>query len=128
MIKGIHHIAIICSNLEISRTFYTEVLGFTLIKETYRADRNSWKTDLALNDQYTIELFTFPASPTRPSYPEAIGLRHLAFTVDNLDEWVDYLHSKNILPEPIRTDAETGKRFTFIADPDQIPIEFYEGK
>ncbi len=127
MLKGIHHVAIICSNLALSRKFYIEILGFKLVNETYRADRNSHKIDLSLDGNYRLELFTFPSAPARPSYPEAMGLRHIAFTVDNLDNWIDYLKAKNILPEPIRTDETTGKRFTFIADPDHLPIEFYEG-
>jgi glyoxylase I family protein len=125
-INRIHHIAIICSDYYKSKQFYTEVLGMTVIKETFRAERNSYKLDLALNGVYTIELFSFPSPPERVSRPEAAGLRHLAFEVNDLDDTVAFLHQKNIKPEPIRTDEITGKRFTFIADPDDLPIEFYE--
>lgn len=125
-INRIHHIAIICSDYNLSKRFYTEVLGMTIIKETFRAERNSYKLDLALNGVYTIELFSFPSPPQRVTRPEAVGLRHLAFEVDNLDDTVALLHQKNITAEPVRTDEITGKRFTFIADPDDLPIEFYE--
>lgn len=126
MLNKIHHIAIICSDYEVSKKFYTEVLGLTMIKETYRAERLSYKLDLALNGQYTIELFSFPNPPERPSRPESTGLRHLAFEVDDLDAVVAKLEQQNIDVEPIRVDEITDKRFTFIADPDRLPIEFYE--
>jgi glyoxylase I family protein len=126
MLNKIHHIAIICSDYEVSKKFYTEVLGLTIIKETYRAERLSYKLDLALNGQYTIELFSFPNPPERPSRPESTGLRHLAFEVDDLDAVVANLEQQNIDVEPIRVDEITDKRFTFIADPDRLPIEFYE--
>lgn len=126
MLNKIHHIAIICSDYEVSKKFYTEVLGLTIIKETYRAERLSYKLDLALNGQYTIELFSFPNPPERPSRPESTGLRHLAFEVDDLDAVVAKLEQQNIEVEPIRVDEITDKRFTFIADPDRLPIEFYE--
>lgn len=125
-INKIHHIAIIASNYETSKTFYTEVLGFTIIREVYRKERDSFKLDLALNENYVIELFSFPNPPERISQPEATGLRHLAFEVDDLDETIGFLNSKNVLSEPIRIDEFTGKRFTFIQDPDALPIEFYE--
>jgi glyoxylase I family protein len=126
MLNKIHHIAIICSDYEVSKKFYTEVLGLTMIKETYRAERLSYKLDLALNGQYTIELFSFPNPPERPSRPESTGLRHLAFEVDDLDAVVATLEQQNMEVEPIRVDEITDKRFTFIADPDRLPIEFYE--
>ena len=126
IINKIHHIAIICSDYEVSKKFYTDVLGLTIIKETYRAERLSYKLDLALNGQYTIELFSFPNPPERPSRPESTGLRHLAFEVDDLDAIVATLEQQNIDVEPIRVDEITDKRFTFIADPDRLPIEFYE--
>ncbi|WP_316818498.1 VOC family protein [Pedobacter nyackensis] len=126
MINKVHHIAIICSDYEISKTFYTEVLGFTILREVYRTERQSYKLDLAVNGIYAIELFSFPEQVKRPSRPEATGLRHLAFEVDQLDEVVDTLLNKGVEAEPIRIDEFTGKRFTFIADPDQLPIEFYE--
>ena len=123
---GIHHIAIICSNYEISKKFYTETLGLKIIQEHYRAERNSYKLDLALNDHYVIELFSFPNPPARTSRPEACGLRHLAFEVSNLDETIRELNAKRVNTEPIRIDEFTGKRFTFFADPDDLPIELYE--
>jgi len=122
----IHHIAIICSDYSASKKFYTEVLGFEIISEVYRAERHSYKLDLALNGVYTIELFSFPNPPERPSRPEAAGLRHIAFATDNIENAVSLLAKKNIIAEPIRTDEYTGKRFTFIADPDGLPIELYE--
>ena len=125
-IQKVHHIAIIASDYDISKRFYTEILGLEMIREVYREERKSYKLDLALNGEYVIELFSFPNPPQRPSRPEATGLRHLAFEVKNLDQTVETLHSKNIFSEPIRVDEFTGKRFTFISDPDQLPIEFYE--
>lgn len=125
-LNKIHHLAIICSNYEESKTFYTEILGLSVVREVYREERQSYKLDLALNNQYCIELFSFPNPPKRTSRPEANGLRHLAFEVDNLTETVAFLHQKNIFVEPIRTDEFTQKRFTFITDPDDLPIEFYE--
>lgn len=126
MLKNIHHIAIICSDYEVSKKFYTEVLGLTIIKEIYRSERQSYKLDLALNDNYVIELFSFPNPPKRVSRPEASGLRHLAFAVDNLEVIINHLNQNQIISEPIRIDEFTGKRFTFISDPDDLPIEFYE--
>ncbi|MFA9188302.1 VOC family protein [Flavobacterium sp. FBOR7N2.3] len=125
-LKHIHHIAIICSDYEKSKRFYTEILGLEIVREVYRKERKSYKLDLALNGNYCIELFSFPNPPERPSRPEAQGLRHLAFAVENLDQTVSFLNSKNIDAEPIRVDEFTEKRFTFIADPDLLPIEFYE--
>ena len=126
MLKNIHHIAIICSDYEVSKKFYTEILGLTIIQEIYRTERQSYKLDLALNDNYVIELFSFPNPPKRVSRPEASGLRHLAFAVDNLEVIINHLNQNQIISEPIRLDEFTGKRFTFIADPDDLPIEFYE--
>lgn len=126
MLKNIHHIAIICSDYEVSKKFYTEILGLTIIQEIYRTERQSYKLDLALNDNYVIELFSFPNPPKRVSRPEASGLRHLAFAVDNLEVVINHLKQNQIISEPIRLDEFTGKRFTFIADPDDLPIEFYE--
>lgn len=125
-INKVHHIAIICSDYEQSKAFYTEILGFTIIREVYREERQSYKLDLAVNGQYAIELFSFPSPPDRPSTPEARGLRHLAFEVDSIAETVAYLNTKNTIAEPIRIDEFTGKQFTFISDPDKLPIEFYE--
>lgn len=125
-LKSIHHIAIICSDYEISKQFYTEILGLEIIREVYREERDSYKLDLALNGNYVIELFSFPHPPKRISQPEATGLRHLAFQVENLDNCIAELNSKNIKTEPIRTDEFTGKRFTFFSDPDGLPLELYE--
>ncbi len=126
MLKGIHHIAIICSDYERSKDFYTKVLGLSIIRETYRAERQSYKLDLAINSQYQIELFSFPDRPPRLSYPEALGLRHLAFSVQDLDQVVQKLKEKGVSTEPIRVDELTGKRFTFLEDPDHLPLELYE--
>lgn len=126
MLNAIHHIAIICSNYEVSKKFYTEVLGLKIMNETYRKERQSYKLDLSLNGHYTIELFSFPNPPKRPSRPEATGLRHLAFEVDKLESVIQHLKKHRIEAEPIRTDEMTGKRFTFFADPDDQPIELYE--
>lgn len=125
-LQHVHHIAIIGSDYQQSKRFYCEVLGFTLQSEDYRAERGSWKGDLALNDQYVIELFSFPSPPDRPSRPEACGLRHLAFSVNNLEHSIQWIESKGVVCEPIRIDPYTGKRFTFFADPDGLPLELYE--
>lgn len=126
MLSSIHHIAVICSDYVVSKRFYTEVLGLTIIREVYREERQSWKLDLALNGLYVIELFSFPGPPKRPSRPEATGLRHLAFTVEDLEAEIVRLRELGIATEPVRTDEFTGKRFTFFADPDDLPIELYE--
>ncbi len=125
-ITQVHHIAVICSDYARSKAFYTEVLGLAIIQEVYREERDSYKLDLALNGQYIIELFSFPNPPARPSRPEACGMRHLAFQVENLDLVVQEIQAQNLPIEPIRVDEFTGKRFTFMADPDDLPIEFYE--
>ncbi|SIQ62232.1 glyoxylase I family protein [Chryseobacterium sp. RU37D] len=122
----IHHIAIIGSNYEVSKKFYTEVLGLNIIREVYREERESYKLDLAIGDHYVIELFSFPNPPERPSRPEACGLRHLAFSVENINEKREELILKGLNCEEIRTDEFTGKEFFFIQDPDQLPLEFYE--
>ena len=124
-LQGIHHIAIICSDYDRSKKFYTEVLGLQIIREVYREARQSFKLDLAIGDQYVIELFSFPAPPPRPSTPESCGLRHLAFLVSNVEKAKEALESKGVIVEPVRTDEFTGKRFTFFADPDGLPLEFY---
>ncbi|MCK9616883.1 MAG: VOC family protein [Lentimicrobiaceae bacterium] len=123
---SIHHIAVICSDYQKSKEFYVNILKLKIIAEFYRKERNSWKLDLWVNDDTQIELFSFPNPPARPSYPEATGLRHLAFAVKSLDEWINHLKNNNINVEPPRVDEFTGKRFTFFADPDQLPIELYE--
>lgn len=125
-LNKIHHIAIICGNYEKSKEFYTEILGLTPKNEVYRQQRDSYKLDLEVNGQYQIELFSFPNPPDRPSFPEAAGLRHLAFEVENIEEAVEELVKKRIEVETIRVDEFTEKKFTFFADPDGLPIELYE--
>lgn len=126
LFNKIHHVAIIVSNYEISKKFYVDILEFKILKETYREDRNSYKLDLMIGDDYQIELFSFPNPPKRVDSPEASGLRHLAFEVDSIEKIVEYLNSKNIVTEPIRIDDITGKKFTFFKDPDSLPLEIYE--
>ena len=121
----IHHVAIICSNYEISKEFYVEKLGFEIIREIYREERQSYKLDLKIGKSQ-IELFSFPNSPKRPSYPEACGLRHLAFEVNDIEEDVKELKGKNIQVEEVTIDEYTGKKFTFFNDPDGLPLELYE--
>ncbi|MBR8840268.1 MAG: VOC family protein [Stigonema ocellatum SAG 48.90 = DSM 106950] len=123
---GIHHVAIICCDYERSKKFYVEVLGFSVIQETFRAKRNSYKLDLRVGENYQIELFSFPDPPERVSHPEACGLRHLAFEVDDIEEAVLDLKSQGVEVEAIRVDEMTGKRFTFFQDPDGLPLEIYE--
>ena len=125
-IQKIHHVAIICSNYVVSKQFYTEILGLNILGEHYRQERDSWKLDLALGENYCIELFSFNNPPTRVSQPEAAGLRHLAFQVTDLDEAISHLRKYNIETESVRTDEYTGKRFTFFSDPDGLPLELYE--
>jgi len=125
-LKSIHHVAVICSNYQRSKKFYTEVLGLKILSEHYRAERDSYKLDLALNEHYVIELFSFPDPPKRVSRPEACGLRHLAFIVNDVQKAADDLISKGILVEPIRVDEFTDKKFTFFTDPDGLPLELYE--
>ena len=122
----IHHVAIICSNYERSKSFYTETLGFTVIEETYRAERGSYKLDLRVGRNAQIELFSFPTPPTRVSRPEACGLRHLAFQVDDVESVRNKLKEKGIEVEEIRVDEITSKRFFFFSDPDDLPLEVYE--
>jgi len=123
---GIHHAAIIGGDYAVSRRFYTEVLSLRVLAENYRAARDSWKLDLQLPDGSQVELFSMPHAPGRPSYPEACGLRHLAFAVCDLQAWVEHLNRMGVAVEPIRLDEYTGKRFVFFQDPDQLPLELYE--
>ncbi|WP_097091860.1 SMU1112c/YaeR family gloxylase I-like metalloprotein [Novosphingobium sp. Chol11] len=123
--RGIHHIAIICSDYQRSRRFYTEILGFPVVREVWREERQSWKCDLDAGNAQ-IELFSFPAPPRRPTRPEACGLRHLAFCVQDLDDEVARLKAAGIECEPVRIDPYTERRFTFFADPDALPLELYE--
>jgi len=126
MLEGIHHAAIICSDYERSKRFYAEILGLKIVAENYRKERDSWKLDLALPDGSQLELFSFPDRPPRPCYPEALGLRHLAFEVENLEDVITHLTACNIKTELVRVDEYTGKRFTFFSDPDELPLEIYE--
>lgn len=122
----IHHIAIICSDYEISKKFYTDILGLKIIREVYREERKSYKLDLAIGEYYVIELFSFPNPPKRPSRPESCGLRHLAFSVENVNEKRKDLIQKGLQCEETRIDEFTGKAFFFTQDPDDLPLEFYE--
>ncbi|QJU59022.1 VOC family protein [Sphingomonas sp. AP4-R1] len=123
--RAIHHIAIICSDYDRSKHFYTQVLGFPVLAEAYRAERDSWKCDLDAGNAQ-IELFSFPSPPARVSRPEACGLRHLAFVVDDIAAEVARLESHGIVTEPVRIDPYTDRKFTFFADPDGLPLELYE--
>ena len=125
-INHIHHVAIICSDYHKSKHFYTEILGFKIKDEVYRGERKSYKLDLLVNELYQIELFSFPNPPVRVSGPEACGLRHLAFEVQDINETRNYLVSQSVAAEKIRVDEFTQKAFFFINDPDNLPIEFYE--
>ena len=125
-IQSLHHIAIICSDYEKSKRFYTEILGFQIKNEVYREERQSFKLDLSLNGHYLIELFSFPNPPNRLSRPESTGLRHIAFGVNNIEESCLFLKDNQIDTEDIRIDEYTGRKFTFFSDPDNLPIELYE--
>ncbi len=127
-LRQIHHIAVIGSDYQASKRFYCDILGFTLVEEFYREERDSWKADLALNGQYTLELFSFPTPPARPSRPEACGLRHLAFSVDDIAQSVAALELAGVGCEFVRVDPYTGKQFTFFSDPDGLPLELYESR
>ncbi|WP_332018378.1 SMU1112c/YaeR family gloxylase I-like metalloprotein [Kaistella sp.] len=122
----IHHIAIICSDYQVSKKFYTEILGLQILREVYRAERDSYKLDLGIGEHYVIELFSFPNPPPRPSRPESCGLRHLAFSVENVEEKRDELMKKGLVCEQIRVDEFTDRKFFFTQDPDALPLEFYE--
>lgn len=126
MVFEFHHVAIIVSDYDTSKQFYTETLGLEVILETYRAARQSWKLDLRLHGGGQLEVFSFPNTPDRPSRPEACGLRHLAFRVTDLADAVKNLTAKGVDIEPVRIDEITGSKFTFFADPDGLPIEMYE--
>lgn len=126
MFNSIHHVAIICSDYNKSKDFYISILGFTIIAENYREERQSYKLDIKLANGDQLELFSFPDPAKRPSFPEASGLRHLAFSVESVEATCDYLVSKGIAVEDIRVDEFTGKKFTFFKDPDGLPLEIYE--
>ena len=125
-LNRVHHIAIICTDYQKSKHFYSGILGLKILLEVYREERQSYKLDLEVGNQYQIELFSFPEPPARLSRPEAAGLRHLAFEVDDIDEAVAHIKEFGIAIEAIRIDEFTGKRFTFFADPDGLPLELYE--
>ena len=126
LLPAIHHVAIICSDYARSRAFYSETLGFRIVREVYRAERDSWKLDLEVSPGVSLELFSFPSPPPRPSRPEAQGLRHLAFAVPDIDAVIAILMERGVACEPVRVDEYTERRFTFFADPDGLPIELYE--
>ena len=127
-LKRVHHVAIIASDYEKSKQFYVEILGLTIVREMYRAERDSFKLDLALADGTQIELFSFPDAPARLTRPEACGLRHLAFDIDDMDCYVEELKCRGIEVENVRVDTLTGQRYTFFFDPDGLPLELYEKK
>jgi len=122
----IHHIAIIVSDYEKSKDFYVNKLGFKVIRENYRQEKEDWKLDLKVNDTTELEIFAPLNPPKRPSYPEACGLRHLAFKVDDIERTVEELRSLEIECEPIRVDEFTNKKMTFFFDPDGLPLELHE--
>jgi glyoxylase I family protein len=125
-LAGLHHVALISADYPRARDFYTRVLGLEVIAEHYRSERESWKLDLRLPDGGQLELFSFPNPPSRPSRPEACGLRHLALRVTDLDAAIAHLAAHDVICEPIRVDDYTQCRFTFFADPDDLPLELYE--
>ncbi|MFT6856022.1 MAG: glyoxylase I family protein [Cyclobacteriaceae bacterium] len=125
-LKSVHHIAIICSDYHASKKFYVDILGLEVMQEIYREARDSWKLDLSLNGIYTIELFSFPNPPARTSKPEAAGLRHLAFVVNDIEQAIEHLQANGIKTEPVRLDPHTNRKFTFFSDPDELPLELYE--
>jgi len=126
LLPALHHVALICSDYARSKAFYSELLGLRIVREVYREARDSWKLDLEVSPGVQLELFSFPNPPPRPTRPEARGLRHLAFAVPDVDAVVAELGRRGVATEPIRVDEYTGKRFTFFADPDGLPLELYE--
>lgn len=126
LLRGLHHAAIICADYNRSRDFYSRILGLPVLAENYRAGRQSWKLDLALPDGGQIELFSFPDAPARPNRPEAQGLRHLAFSVEDIAACCQHLNRHGVATEPVRVDEYTGRRYTFFKDPDGLPLELYE--
>ena len=123
--KKVNHVAVIVSNFEISKDFYVNKLGFQIIHQIDRAERQSQVIYLDAGNMI-VELFFFPNPPKRPSYPEACGLRHLAFDVENFDETISKLNALGIETEAVRADERTGKKMTFFKDPDDLPIEICE--
>ncbi len=124
--SAIHHVAIIVSDYEVSREFYVERLGFEVVRENWRPEKRDWKLDLRVNPTTELEIFAPENPPARPSYPEACGLRHLAFRVGDIDAAVAELAERGIECEPVRTDDFTGERMTFFSDPDGLPLELHE--
>lgn len=126
LVRSVHHVALICSDYARSKAFYSEVLGLPIIREVHRAERNSFKLDLQVGLGLQLELFSFPHPPPRPTRPEACGLRHLAFAVEDLDRTLAELRARGVEAEEVRVDPHTGRRFTFFQDPDGLPLELYE--
>lgn len=124
-LDAIHHVAIIVSDYEKAKDFYVNKLGFSVIRENYRQERDDYKLDLKLGD-CELEIFGIKDSPARPSYPEACGLRHLAFRVEEIETVIRELNEMGIETEPVRVDAFTGKKMTFFRDPDGLPLELHE--
>ena len=125
-LKSVHHIAIIASDIEKAREFYVEKLGFAVVRENYRKERDDWKLDLRVDEHTGLEIFAEKNPPKRVNRPEACGLRHLAFRVESVGETVKELAEMKIECEPIRTDSFTGKKMTFFFDPDGLPLEIHE--
>ena len=125
MFDAVHHVAIIVSDYQVSRRFYVETLGLPIVRENYRPERGDWKLDLRVG-AVELELFSNPSAPERPNYPEARGLRHLAFRVEDVAAAAAELARRGIPCEPIRTDPYTGGRMTFFHDPDGLPLELHE--
>lgn len=124
-LNHIHHVAIITAKYEESKSFYVEKLGFEIIRENYRPHRDDYKLDLRLGE-CELEIFGIKDAPKRLSFPEACGLRHLAFKVSNIEEVISELQTKGIDCEPLRTDDYTGEKMTFFFDPDGLPLELHE--
>lgn len=125
-ILGVHHVAVIATNYEVSKEFYCGTLGFRVIAENFRPGAQSYKLDLEIPGQVRLELFTFPGTPPRATRPEAAGLRHLAFAVDDVEAGLAELSAAGVRTETARTDPFTGRRFGFFFDPDDLPLELYE--
>jgi len=125
MLTKTHHTAIICSDYRRSREFYVDKLGFSVVREVWREDRHDYLTMLRSGD-VVLELFTKPDAPRRPTMPEALGLRHLAFQVADVEQAAAWLHDRGIETEPVRADPINGGRMTFFHDPDGLPLELHE--
>ncbi len=125
-LNSVHHIAIIVSDIEKAREFYINKLGFEVIRENYRKERDDWKLDLRVDEHTELEIFAEKNPPKRVNRPEACGLRHLAFRVESVEETVKELAEIGIECEPIRTDSFTGEKMTFFFDPDGLPLEIHE--